>query len=86
MLYSAESWDKVYNAFGEINFVAYDFASVKQSLIDDLNWIKANQTSLNDSFTEELPPYGRTLIFSERRQHRQAIESESLSPVTPRLH
>jgi hypothetical protein len=25
---------KVYNAFGEINFVAYDFASVKQSLID----------------------------------------------------
>lgn len=34
MLYSAESWDKVYNAFGEINFVAYDFASVKQSLID----------------------------------------------------
>lgn len=36
LLYSAESWEKVYKAFEEISFVAYDYDSVKQSLIDYL--------------------------------------------------
>lgn len=34
--YSAESWEKVYAAFQNINFAAYDYDTVKQSLIDYL--------------------------------------------------
>lgn len=34
--YSAESWEKVYAAFQSINFSAYDYDTVKQSLIDYL--------------------------------------------------
>ena len=34
--YSAESWEKVYSAFTNINFAAYDYDTVKQSLIDYL--------------------------------------------------
>jgi hypothetical protein len=36
LLYAAESWDKVYKAFEQINFTAYDFDAVKQSLLDYL--------------------------------------------------
>jgi len=32
--YSAETWEKVYQAFSAVNFTAYDFDTVKQSLID----------------------------------------------------
>lgn len=32
--YSAETWDKVYNAFSEINFTSFDFNTIKQSLVD----------------------------------------------------
>lgn len=31
---SAESWEKIYQAFGAVSFVSYDFDSIKQSLID----------------------------------------------------
>lgn len=36
LLYAAESWEKVYKAFEQINFTAYDYDAVKQSLIDYL--------------------------------------------------
>jgi hypothetical protein len=36
LLYAAESWEKTYKAFEEINFTAYDYDAVKQSLIDYL--------------------------------------------------
>lgn len=32
--YSAESWEKIYQAFNEVSFVSYDYDSIKQSLID----------------------------------------------------
>ena len=32
--YSAETWDRIYQAFSEVSFVSYDFDSIKQSLID----------------------------------------------------
>lgn len=32
--YSAETWDKVYQAFSAVSFVSYDFDSIKQSLVD----------------------------------------------------
>jgi len=32
--YSAETWEKIYQAFSEVSFVSYDFDSIKQSLID----------------------------------------------------
>jgi len=32
--YSAESWDKIYQAFSAVSFVSYDFDTIKQSLID----------------------------------------------------
>lgn len=34
--YSAESWDKVYNAFEQINFTSYDYTTVKESLLQYL--------------------------------------------------
>ena len=36
MLYAAESWEKIYKAFEEVNFTAYDYDAVKLSLIDYL--------------------------------------------------
>jgi hypothetical protein len=36
LLYAAETWDTVYKAFEQVNFTAYDFESVKQSLLDYL--------------------------------------------------
>lgn len=36
MLYAAESWEKIYIAFEEVNFTAYDYDSIKLSLIDYL--------------------------------------------------
>ena len=34
--YAAESWDKVYTAFQQINFTAYDYHTVKESLLQYL--------------------------------------------------
>jgi hypothetical protein len=34
--YAAEAWDKVYNAFQQINFTAYDYDTIKESLIQYL--------------------------------------------------
>ena len=33
---SAESWDKIYEAFAQVNFTSFDFDTIKQSLIDYL--------------------------------------------------
>ena len=32
--YSAETWEKVYQAFANVNFTSFDFDTVKQSLVD----------------------------------------------------
>lgn len=32
--YAAETWEKIYQAFAAVNFTAYDFDTIKQSLID----------------------------------------------------
>lgn len=37
-LYAAESWEKIYKAFSEINFVSYDYHAIKQSLLDYLKF------------------------------------------------
>ncbi len=34
--YAAESWDKVYSAFDQINFTSYDYDTVKESLLQYL--------------------------------------------------
>jgi hypothetical protein len=44
--YSAESWDKVYSAFQQINFTSYDYDTVKNSLIQYLKIYHAE--SFND--------------------------------------
>src|ERR1035437_5087302 len=36
LLYAAESWERVYKAFEQVNFTAYDYDAVKQSLLDYL--------------------------------------------------
>lgn len=38
LLYAAETWEKVYKAFDTVNFTAYDFDAVKQSLLDYLKF------------------------------------------------
>jgi len=38
LLSTAESWERVYKAFEEVNFTAYDYDSVKQSLLDYLKF------------------------------------------------
>lgn len=35
-LYSAESWEKIYQAFESVNFVSYDYDSIKGSVLDYL--------------------------------------------------
>jgi hypothetical protein len=36
LLSAAESWEKIYSAFDQVNFTAYDYDAVKQSLLDYL--------------------------------------------------
>src|ERR1035437_7928953 len=36
MLNAAESWEKIYTAFAQVNFTAYDYIAIKQSLLDYL--------------------------------------------------
>lgn len=38
LLSTAESWERVYKAFEEVNFTAYDYDAVKQSLLDYLKF------------------------------------------------
>jgi hypothetical protein len=46
MLYAAETWDRVYKAFENVNFTSYDYDAVKQSLLD---YLKLNYSeSFND--------------------------------------
>lgn len=45
-IYSSETWEKVYAAFKNINFSAYDYDTVKQSLIDYLKLY--HKESFND--------------------------------------
>jgi hypothetical protein len=42
-LYAAESWEKIYKAFETINFVSYDYDTVKQSLLDYLKFYYPEQ-------------------------------------------
>lgn len=42
-LYAAETWDKVYQAFDKINFVSFDYESVKESLIQYMKLYYAEQ-------------------------------------------
>lgn len=37
-LYAAESWQKIYQAFESVNFTAYDYESIKLSLLDYLKF------------------------------------------------
>lgn len=37
-LYSAESWDKIYKAFETVNFTAFDYETIKLSLLDYLKF------------------------------------------------
>ena len=32
-LYAAESWDKIYQTFEQVNFTSYDYDTIKESLI-----------------------------------------------------
>jgi hypothetical protein len=49
LLYAAESWNVVYKAFEEINFMAYDYPSVKQSLLD---YLKLTYPETFNDYTE----------------------------------
>jgi hypothetical protein len=49
LLYSAESWDKVYTAFEQVNFIAYDYDTIKQSLLD---YLKLNFSENFNDYTE----------------------------------
>lgn len=46
LLYAAETWNTAYKAFEQVNFTAYDFDTVKQSLLDYLKL--AYPESFND--------------------------------------
>jgi len=47
--YSAESWDKIYNAFSQVNFTSYDYSTVKESL---LQYLKIYHTEYFNDFIE----------------------------------
>jgi len=86
---AAESWEKVYKAFEEINFTAYDYDAVKQSLIDYLkfyypenfnDYIETSQTMALIStfaYVAELMAYRTDLIGHENAitdaQRKQSI-------------
>lgn len=49
LLNAAETWEKVYRAFEEINFTAYDYDAVQKSLID---YLKVNYPENFNDYTE----------------------------------
>lgn len=42
-VYYAESWEKVYDAFEQVNFVAYDFQTIRDSIIDYIKFYYPEQ-------------------------------------------
>ena len=49
LLNTAESWEKIYTAFEQINFTAYDYDAVKISLLD---YLKLNYPENFNDYTE----------------------------------
>ena len=42
-VYSAESWERVYDAFDKVNFAAYDYDTIKESLLQYIKLYYAEQ-------------------------------------------
>ena len=85
MLYAAETWDRVYKAFEEINFTAYDFDAVKQSLLD---YLKLNYPETFNDYIESSQLVALVELFAYiAEQHSYRVDMsvhENMLPTAQR--
>jgi hypothetical protein len=85
MLYAAETWDRVYAAFEQINFTAYDFDAVKQSLLD---YLKLNYPETFNDYIESSQLVALVELFAYiAEQHAYRVDMsvhENMLPTAQR--
>ena len=85
LLYAAETWDRVYKAFEEVNFTAYDYDSVKQSLLD---YLKLNYPENFNDYIESSQIIALIEVFAYvAEQHSYRVDMtahENLMPTAQR--
>jgi len=85
LLYVAETWDRVYKAFEQVNFTAYDYDSVKQSLLD---YLKLNYPENFNDYIESSQLIALIELFSYvAEQHSYRVDMtahENLMPTAQR--
>lgn len=85
LLYAAETWDKVYKAFEQVNFTAYDYDAVKQSLLD---YLKLNYPENFNDYIESSQLIALIELFAYvAEQHSYRVDMtahENLMPTAQR--
>ena len=85
MIYAAESWDRVYAAFEQINFTAYDFDAVKQGLLD---YLKLNYPETFNDYIESSQLVAPVELFAYiAEQHAYRVDMsvhENMLPTAQR--
>lgn len=81
MLYAAESWEKVYKAFEQVNFTAYDFDAVKQSLLD---YLKLNYPENFNDYIESSELIALVELFAYvAEQHAYRVDMAAHENMLP---
>lgn len=81
LLYAAESWDKVYKAFEQVNFTAYDFDAVKQSLLD---YLKLNYPENFNDYIESSELIALVELFAYvAEQHAYRVDMAAHENMMP---
>lgn len=81
LLYAAESWDKVYKAFEQVNFTAYDFDAVKQSLLD---YLKLNYPENFNDYIESSELIALVELFAYvAEQHAYRVDMAAHENMLP---
>lgn len=81
LLYAAESWEKVYKAFEQVNFTAYDFDAVKQSLLD---YLKLNYPENFNDYIESSELIALVELFAYiAEQHAYRVDMAAHENMLP---
>lgn len=81
LLYAAESWERVYKAFEQVNFTAYDFDAVKQSLLD---YLKLNYPENFNDYIESSELIALVELFAYvAEQHAYRVDMAAHENMLP---
>lgn len=77
-LYAAESWDRVYKAFENVNFVSYDYEAVKESLIQYMKMYYAEVFNDYIESSELIAIIDTFAVMAEQLAYRVDMASHEL--------